>query len=133
MRLVYEEDDGARAGFDLLDDRLQAALELAANARPRLQQSKVERAHRDVLQRLRHVARGDAEREALDDGGLADAGLAGQDRVVLTAAGEDVHDLSDFGVAFEHGVNTAGARGGGEVNGVLVERVRAAARHVAEA
>src|SRR5213075_430592 len=48
-----------------------------------LQQPDVERAQRHVLQRRRHVARGDAEREALDHRGLPHARLAGQDRVVL--------------------------------------------------
>ena len=34
--------------------------------------------------------------EALDDGGLADAGLAEEDRVVLGAAGEDLDDALDL-------------------------------------
>ena len=39
-----------------------------------------------VLQALGHVALDDALGEALDDGGLADAGLADEHRVVLGAA-----------------------------------------------
>ena len=39
----------------------------------------------------RHVALGDALRQAFDDGGLADAGLADQHRIVLGAAAEDLH------------------------------------------
>ena len=48
------------------------------------------------LQRRRHVARGDAQREALDHRGLAHAGLAGEDRVVLPAPHQDVDDLADL-------------------------------------
>ena len=55
-------------------------LELALHARAGLQQADVEREQRHVLQRRRHVAARQPQREALDDGGLADAGLAGQDR-----------------------------------------------------
>ena len=55
-----------------------------------------------------HVARRDAQGEALDHGRLADARLAGEDRVVLPAAGEDVDDLADLGVAAEHRVDLAG-------------------------
>ena len=44
----------------------------------------------------RHVAADDAQRQPFDHGGLADARLAGEDRVVLPAAGEDVDDLPDL-------------------------------------
>jgi len=77
---------------------------LDADAGPGLEQGQVEDAHRRGAQRRRHVAGGDAQGEALDDGGLADAGLAGEDRVVLPAAGEDVDDLADLRVAAEHRV-----------------------------
>ena len=44
------------------------------------QGAQVERQQLLVLQRFRHVAVDDAQRQALDDGGLADAGLADQHR-----------------------------------------------------
>ena len=56
-------------------------------------------------------------REAFDDGGLADAGLAGEDRVVLAAAHEDVDDLADLLVAADDGIDLALARPLGEVDG----------------
>ena len=76
---------------------------------------------------------GDAEGEALDDGGLADAGLAGEDRVVLPAAHQDVDDLADLGVAADDRVDLAGAGALGEVGGVFARgptrrRGRGAAR-----
>ena len=42
---------------------------------------------------------GDAQREALDHGGLAHPGLAGEDGVVLAPAHQDVDDLPDLLVA----------------------------------
>ena len=122
--LVDEEDDRLGRGFHFLDDGLQPVLELALDARPGLQQAQVERAEHDVPQRRRHVAGGDPQGEALDHGGLAHARLAGQDRIVLAAAGEDVDDLADFGVASEDGIDVAAAGPRGQVDGELIERGR---------
>ena len=72
---------------------------------------------RDVLERRGHVAGDDAQGEALDHRGLADAGLAGEDRVVLAAAHEDVDDLADFLVAADDGVDLALAGLFGQVDG----------------
>jgi hypothetical protein len=44
VRLVDEEDDGARRGLHLLDDAFEAVLELALNPRAGLQEREVERA-----------------------------------------------------------------------------------------
>ena len=60
---------------------------------------------RTSLQRRRHVAGGDAQRQALDQRRLADAGLADDDRVVLPAPHQDVDDLADLAVAAEHRVD----------------------------
>jgi hypothetical protein len=59
---------------------------------------------------------------------LAHAGLAGEQRVVLAPAHEDVHDLADLGVAADHGVHGAVARALREVHGELVQRRCAAGR-----
>src|SRR5690606_13987423 len=73
--------------------------------------------------RWRHVAGDDALGEALDHRGLADAGLAGEDRVVLAAAHEDVDQLADFLVAADDGVHLAAAGLFGEVDGEALERL----------
>ena len=85
VQLVDERDDLAGGVGDLLEHGLQPLLELAAVLRPGEHRADVERDQALVLQALGHVAVGDAPGEALDDGGLADAGLADQDRVVLGA------------------------------------------------
>src|SRR5690606_38440825 len=67
------------------------------------------------------VARDDALREALDDGGLADAGLADQHGVVLRAPGEHLADTADLGVAADHRVELALSGAVGEVDPELLE------------
>jgi hypothetical protein len=73
VELVDEQDDVAALG-DLLHHLLEALLELAAVLRAGDQGRQVERVDLLALQQLRHVGVRDALGEALDDGGLADAG-----------------------------------------------------------
>ena len=86
VQLVDEEDDLALGLGDFLEDGLQPLLELAAVLRAGDERAHVERDDLLVLQALGHVAADDALRQPLDDGGLADAGLADEHRVVLRAA-----------------------------------------------
>ena len=104
---------------------LEPLLELAAVLGAGHQRAEVERHHALVLQRLRHVAPDDAERQALDDGGLADTRLADQHRVVLGAAGEHLDGAADLLVAADHRVELALAGRRGDVAGVLLQRVEA--------
>ena len=99
--LVDEQDDRRRRILHLVDDRTQPLLELALHRRACLHQPDVERAEPHALQRRRNVARRNSLREALDDGRLADARLAGEDRVVLPPPHQDVDELADFVVAAE--------------------------------
>ena len=121
---VDEQDDGMRALLDLVDHVLQAIFKLALDAGAGLQQAHVQRVQLHALQRRRHVARGDAQGQTLDHGRLAHAGLAGEDRVVLPAAHQDVDGLADFRIAADHRVQLAVARALGEVGGELVQRGR---------
>ena len=58
-------------------------------------------------QRLGHVAGDDPLGQALDDGGLADAGLADQHRVVLGPPGQHLDDPADLGVPADDRVELA--------------------------
>ena len=89
--LVDEQDDVA-AGLDLLEHLLEALLEVAAVARPGNERAEVERVELLVWQRVGDVVVDDRLGQALDDGGLADARLTDEHRVVLGAADEDLHD-----------------------------------------
>ncbi|MNP38666.1 hypothetical protein D3C76_1321950 [compost metagenome] len=96
-------------------------LELALDPGAGLQQAEVEHPQADVLQGRRHVAGGDTQGQPFCHGGLAHAGGADQDRVVLPAAQEDVDALADLAVTPDYGVDAPGMGVGGEVLGVLVE------------
>src|SRR5205814_10629825 len=124
VQLVDEQDDVAALG-DLLHHLLQALLELTAVLRARDERCEVERVDLLVLQDVRHLVRGDARSEALDDGGLADAGLADQHRVVLRAPREDLHQALDLGLAADDGVELAFGRLLREVAAELVQELRA--------
>ena len=120
VQLVDEQHDVA-AGLDLLQHLLQALLEVAAVARTGHERTQVERVDLLALERLGNLAPDDVLGEALDDGGLADAGLADQHRVVLGAAAQHLHDALDLLLAPDHRVELAVARELGEVATELVE------------
>ena len=124
MELVDEEDDVAPL-HDLLHHLLQPLLELAAVLRAGDEGGQVERVDLLVLQQLGDLVRGDAVGEPLDDGGLADARLADQHRVVLLAAREDLHHALDLGLAPDDRIQLAVRRRLGQVAPELVEQLRA--------
>ena len=107
MQLVDEADDLAVGIDDLLHHGLEAVFELAAELGARDHGAEVDGDQLLVLELVGHVAADDALRQAFDDGGLADAGLADQHRVVLGAAAEHLHDAADLVVAADHRVELA--------------------------
>lgn len=72
---------------------------------------------------VRHFAVDDALGQALDDGGLADAGFADQHRVVLGPPLQDLDGPADLVVATDHRVELAFLGALGHVDGVLVQRL----------
>ena len=107
VHLVDEGDDLAVAALDLVEHGTQPLLELAAVLRAGHHRPEVERDQRLVAQRVGHVAGHDALGEALDHGGLADAGLADEHRVVLGPPGQHLHDPADLGVPADDRVELA--------------------------
>ena len=79
---------------DLLEDGLEPLLELAAIFRAGDERPHVEREDLLVLQAFGHVAADDPLRQSFDDGRLADAGFADEDRVVLGAPRQDLDDAA---------------------------------------
>jgi hypothetical protein len=124
VELVDEENDVAPL-HDLLHDLLQALLELTAVLRARDERCEVERVDLLVLQQLRHLVGGDPRGESLDDGGLADAGLADQHGIVLRAARQDLHQPLDLRLAADDRVELAFRRLLRQVAAELVEELRA--------
>jgi hypothetical protein len=93
-----------------------------------LQQTDVEHLQRHIAQLWRHVAAREPQREAFDHCRFADARLAGEDRVVLAAAHQDVDDLADLLVAAGDRIDLAVARLLGEIDRVALQRVLLAHR-----
>ena len=111
------------ASWTSFEHGLQALLELAAVLRAGQQRADVQRDDAAVAQRLGDVAGDDALGEALDDRGLADAGLADEHGVVLRAAAEDLDDAADLVVAADDRIELAVVGLGGEVAAVALERL----------
>jgi hypothetical protein len=120
VQLVDEQDHVLRPAH-LGHHRLDALLELAAVLRAGDHHRQVEDHDALVVQHLGGLAVDDALGQALDDGGLADAGLAEQHRVVLGAARQDLDDALDLVGAADHRVELAVARAFGQVAAEGVE------------
>ncbi len=90
---------------------------------PAKQRAHVEREHGGVAQHVRHFAVDDAARQAFGDRGLADAGLADEQRIVLLAAAQHLDGAVDLGLAADQRIDLALARLLVEVDAIGVERV----------
>ena len=123
---LVDEEDAVVGVANLLDDLLEALLELAAILGAGDQRADVERQDALVDERLGHVAGDDPLGQPLDDGGLADTRLADQRRVVLGAAREDLDDALDLLLATDDGVELARAHRVGQVDAQLVDGGRLA-------
>ena len=123
VQLVDEQDDLSLGVGDFLEHRLQPFLEFAAVLRAGDERAHVERDDALVLESFGHVAADDAAGQSFDDGGLADAGLADEHRIVLGAARQHLNDAADFLVAADHRIELALARELGQVATVALERL----------
>ncbi len=121
--LVDEEDD-VTPGGDFLHHFLEPFLELAAVLGAGDQCGQVQGVDLLAAQHLRDLALDDAGGQTLDHGGLADPGLTQQDRVVLGAAGKDLHDPLDLGLATDDRIQLAVLGQLGQVAAELVEQLR---------
>ena len=104
---LVDEEDRAGLLLQLGDHALQALLEIAAVLGARDQRAHVERVDRAVGEHVRHLLLDDHARQALGDRGLADAGLADVQRVVLAAAAEDLDGALDFELAPDQRIDLA--------------------------
>ncbi|MNE08762.1 hypothetical protein D3C81_718880 [compost metagenome] len=121
MGFVDKQNDRVQAAFDLFDHRLEAVLELTFDPGTGLQQPQVQGMQGNMLEHRRHITLGDAQGQPFDDGGFADAGFTGEDRVVLAAAGQDIDHLPYLELAAQNRVDATFAGTLGQVDGVLVK------------
>ena len=123
VQLVDEHDD-VRVLGQLLHDRLEALFELTAILGAGDDQRDVEREQPLVGEEVRHVAVDDLLRQALDDGRLADAGLADEHGVVLGAAAQHLLHPLDLEVAADQRIEQVLHRRFGQVARELREQRR---------
>jgi hypothetical protein len=109
--------------LDLLQHALEAVLELATVLGTGDERAHVKLHDLLVLDGRGHVARCDALCQALDDGGLADAGLADEDGVVLRAAAEHLDGAANLLHATDDRVELALAGEVRHVASVLLQRL----------
>ena len=119
---LVDEDDEIGALAQLLEDPLQALLELAAVLGAGDHQRQVERDDPLLRQRHRDAAGDDALRQPLDDRGLPHSRLAEQDGVVLGAAREDLDDAVELLLPPDQRIEGAFLRERGEIAPVLGEK-----------
>lgn len=124
VHLVNKQDDVVSFG-GLLDHVLEALLKLAAILGARHEARQVERPDILVHEVLGHVAGCNLLSQALDDGRLAHAGVAQNERVVLGAARKNFHHTLDFLFATNYRVELAVARLLREVGRELLKRIGA--------
>ncbi len=118
---LVDEQDGVLGPADLVHDGLDAFLELAAVLGAGDHHGQVEDDDAAVAEQLGDVAVHDHLGQALDDGGLADAGLAEEHGVVLGPAAEHLDDALDLVLPADDRVELALAGQLGEVASEAVE------------
>ena len=107
---LVDEHDRAGGLLDLLDDLLEALLEVTAIAGSGQQRAHVEGEDRAFAQHFGHVALDDALGKAFGNRRLADAGIADIERVVLRAAAEHLDGAVDLGGTADQRIDLAGFR-----------------------
>jgi hypothetical protein len=123
---LVDEHDRAGIGLDLAHHGLEPLLEIAAIAGAGQQRTHVELEDGGIGQHVRHVAHDDAARQTFGDGGLADAGIADEQRVVLLAAAQHLDGALDLGPATDQRIDAARSRLLIQVDAINLERVCAA-------
>ena len=117
--LVDEQDDLAFAVHDLLDHALEALLEFALVLGACDQRAHIQGEDLAALEVLGHLPVDDLGGDAFGDGGLANARLADQDRVVLGSTTQDLQHATDFLVTADDRVELPFGRSLIEVYGIL--------------
>jgi hypothetical protein len=123
VQLVDEGDVPALALGQLLHHGLEPLLELTPVLGAGQQLTDVQRHQLAVAKRLGHVAVHDALGQTLHDGGLPDARLADQHRVVLGPPRQHLHHAADLLVPADHRVELSGPRLRRQVPGVPLQRL----------
>ena len=120
---LVDEQDGHRPAGEGIDDRLEAFLEVAPEARAREQRGGVEGEDLGPSQPRGHVVVQQPARQPFGEGGLAHPGVADEHRVVLAAAAKDLQSAPQLVATTDQGVEPALAGAVGQVDGERRQRV----------
>jgi hypothetical protein len=93
---LVNEQDGVALLAQLRQHRLQPLFKIAAILGARHQRTQIQRVNGGVAQHIRHFAIHDHLGQTFGDGGLADPGLADQQRVVLAPPTQNLNGALDF-------------------------------------
>ena len=104
VHFVNKKNYLAFRAFDFFHDRLEPLLEFAAVFGPRDEEPQVELDDFLAPQRFGDIGRCDTLCKPFGHGGLADAGLADEYRIVLGAARKNLYHARDLGIAPDDGV-----------------------------
>ena len=126
VQLIDEQNHIARL-FDLVNGVLDPLLEIAAVLRTGHHTGQIQRHDTLAAQQLRHLVVHDLLRQPLRDGGLADARLTDQARIVFGTAGQNLNHPLDLLGTSDHRVELALGGQLGQIAAELVERRRFAA------
>jgi hypothetical protein len=110
VQLVDEQDHLSGGVGHFFEDGLQPLFELASVLRPGDERTHIQRDDPLVLEPLGNVLPDEALGQTFDDGRLADAGLADENRVVLRPPREDLDDAPDLLVTPDDRIQLAFAR-----------------------
>ena len=117
MHFIHEED-GPGLLRQRLEHGLEPLLEVAAIAASRKQRAQIQGEDPRGLEGFRHIPFVDSAGQAFHDGGLAHAGLAHQQGVVLATAAEYLGHAGDLGLAAHQGIQPTRRRPGHQVRGI---------------
>ena len=126
MDFIDEDDDLALRSTDLVEHRLKALLELAAEFGSGHERAHVEREQSLALDVLRHVAGNQLLCQSFGNGGLAHARVSDDHGIVLGPAIQDLHDALDLDLAANHWIELALPSGFREINREFLKRAVAA-------
>ena len=119
MDLVDKQDD-VPALVNLLEHLLQALLKVTTVTRTRNKRTQVQGVKLLILQRLWNLAVNNVQGQALDNSGFTHTGFTDKNRIVLGAAGKNLHDALDFLLTPHHRIKLAVAGSLGQVPAELV-------------